>query len=67
MCDVLSVSRSGYYAWLRRPGPKRPQANAKLREKIRTVHHDSGEAYGSPRVYQALKKQGEPCSLTRCP
>lgn len=65
MCDVLSVSRSGYYAWLKKPVSKRQLANAKLREKIRTVHHNSGESYGSPRVYQALKKQGEPCSENR--
>jgi putative transposase len=65
MCDVLSVSRSGYYAWLKRPVSKRQQGNTKLREKIRTVHHDSGESYGSPRVYQALKEQGEPCSENR--
>jgi transposase InsO family protein len=65
MCDVLSVSRSGYYAWLKKPVSKRQLANAKLLEKIRTVHHNSGESYGSPRVYQALKKQGEPCSENR--
>lgn len=65
MCDVFSVSRSGYYAWLKKPVSKRQQANTKLLEKIRAAHHDSGEAYGSPRVYQALKKQGEPCSENR--
>ena len=65
MCDVLSVSRSGYYAWLKKPVSKRQQANAILRKKIRTVHHASGESYGSPRIYQALKKQGEPCSENR--
>ncbi len=65
MCEVLSVSRSGYYAWLKNPESKRKQSNSKLREKIRTIHRDSGEAYGSPRVYQALKEQGETCSENR--
>ena len=65
MCEVLSVSRSGYYAWLKNPESKRKQSNNKLREKIRTIHRDSGEAYGSPRVYQALKEQGETCSENR--
>jgi hypothetical protein len=65
MCDVLSVSRSGYYAWLKKPVSKRQQANEKLREKIRTAHRDSGKSYGSPRVYQALKEQEEPCSENR--
>ena len=65
MCDVLSVSRSGYYLWRKKPVSKRKQANAKLLKKIRTVHHDSREAYGSPRIYQALKEQGVPCSESR--
>ena len=65
MCEVLSVSRSGYYAWLKNPESKRKQSNSKLGEKIRTIHRDSGETYGSPRVYQALKEQGETCSENR--
>lgn len=65
MCDVLSVSRSGYYAWQKKPVSKREKANAKLLESIRTAHRDSGEAYGSPRIYQALKEQDIPCSESR--
>jgi len=65
MCEVLSVSRSGYYAWRKNPESKRKQSNNKLREKIRTVHRYSGETYGSPRVYQALKEQEESCSENR--
>ena len=65
MCDVLSVSRSGYYVWRKKTPSKRKQANATLLKKIRTVHHDSGESYGSPRIYQALKEQGLPCSESR--
>jgi len=65
MCDVLSVSRSGYYVWRKKPASKRKQANAKLLEKIRAVHRESREAYGSPRIYQALKEQGIPCSESR--
>ena len=65
MCEVLSVSRSGYYAWRKSPESKRKQSNGTLRKKIRAVHRDSGESYGSPRVYKALKKQGETCSENR--
>ena len=59
MSDVLSVSRSGYYAWLKRPASGRKQANAELLEKIRIVHRDSDKSYGSPRVHRALKEQGD--------
>ncbi len=65
MCEVLSVSRSGYYAWRKNPESKRKQSNNKLRKKIRTVHRNSRETYGSPRVYQVLKQQGKVCSKNR--
>ena len=65
MCDVLGASRSGYYAWLKKPASKRKQANMTLLEKIRTIQQASRGSYGSPRVYQALKEQGIPCSENR--
>ena len=37
MCEVLDVSRAGYYAWLNRPASAREQANAALDEQIREV------------------------------
>jgi putative transposase len=62
MCRVLDVSRSGYYAWQSRQGQP-PSARVSMRqelvEKIRDVHRESREVYGSPRVYQELKAQGE--------
>ena len=33
MCRVLGVSRSGYYAWARRPPSERTLANATLVEE----------------------------------
>jgi transposase InsO family protein len=62
MCRVLQVSRSGYYAWQGRqgrpPGP-RAERRQELVKKIRDVHQESRQVYGSPRVYQELKAQGE--------
>jgi transposase InsO family protein len=58
-CDALEVSRAGYYAWVKRP----PSARAKRREalamKIAAVHEQNRRVYGSPRVCQALRAQGE--------
>ena len=65
MSEVLNVSRSGYYAWRRRSESERSQVNTKLLEAIRKVHHDSRGTYGSPRIYQELKKQDIPCSENR--
>jgi putative transposase len=59
VCRVLDVSVSGYYAWLKRPVSKRARRRAALAEKIKTVHDENLNVYGSPRVYKALKAEGE--------
>lgn len=65
MCQVLEVSRSGYYAWLRRPKSNRKQLNEELVEKIKKVFNQSRQTYGSPRITYALKNQGISCSKNR--
>jgi len=65
MCDVLGVSRSGYYAWRDRPPSQREMANRALYQQIKAVYDESNGRYGSPRIYQALKKQGVKCSENR--
>jgi putative transposase len=61
-CEVLEVSRSGYYAWLERPASPQSQRRAELAGKIGRVHADHRGVYGSPRVWQALKATGETVS-----
>ncbi|CDG65107.1 hypothetical protein MBMB1_1005 [Methanobacterium sp. MB1] len=34
MCQVLGVSRSGYYSWLKRKPGSRKKTNDRLKEKI---------------------------------
>ena len=58
MCRLYGVTRAGYYAWRARGPSDQAQANEALAERIRTVHQRSRSTYGSPRVYQALKRQG---------
>ena len=65
MCKVLRVSRSGFYAWLKRPLPRRPERDEALVNRIRQVHARSHGTYGSPRVHRALKKQGVVCGQNR--
>lgn len=65
MCNVLSVSCSGYYAWKKRPASERKQENTRLLAKIHRIHQTSGETYGSPRIYQALNREGISCSESR--
>lgn len=58
MCHVLQVSRSGYYAWLVRPRAETALHRESLLAHIRSVHSESRENYGSPRVYRELKVRG---------
>lgn len=57
LCDMLQVSRSGYYAWCHRPASERQQRRAELLEQIRQVHQDSHQTYGSPRIAAQLQEQ----------
>jgi transposase InsO family protein len=58
LCDVLEVSRSGYYAWRKRPEPARAQRDAQLKAQIVAVHEKSRSTYGSPRVHAELRNRG---------
>jgi hypothetical protein len=46
MCRVLEVSRSGYYAWRKRPATPRARDDAALLRRIRTIHEASRQSYG---------------------
>jgi putative transposase len=58
-CDVLGVSRSGYYARRDRPDSARARRRAELAEKVEAVHEHNRGVYGSPRVCAALRAGGE--------
>jgi putative transposase len=60
-CEVLEVSRSGYYAWKQRPPGTKEVRRDELVDRIRQVHHESRATYGSPRVHRELKAQGVKC------
>jgi putative transposase len=62
MCQVLDVSRSGYYAWRDRRASRQAQRRTTLVEQIRQVHAASREAYGSPRVAAELATRGVRCA-----
>jgi putative transposase len=58
LCEVLQVSRSGYYAWNGREPSQRQQEDAVLTEEISAIFHDNRCCYGSPRIHAALKQAG---------
>jgi len=59
MCRVYGVSAAGFYAWKRRAPSARAVEDERLEHQIRQVHQDSRQTYGSPRVHQALRQQGQ--------
>ena len=66
LCELLKVSRSGYYQWRQRRETARAQADAALAAQIAAAHAASRGTYGSPRVVQELRAQGVRTSRRRC-
>jgi transposase InsO family protein len=61
MCEVLQVSRAGYYAWLARPESPRAARMAALAESVAEAPREGRGAYGAPRVHRALAAAGVAC------
>lgn len=65
LCRVMQVSRGGYFAWRNRKPSARSRRDAVLLAKIRVFHKASRKRYGSPRIYDDLRDQGEPVGKKR--
>ena len=62
MCEVLEVSRSGFYAWRCRPESQRSRQHRKLITEIKKIHADRDmKSYGSPRIHRELLSRGIEC------
>jgi putative transposase len=62
---VLGVSRSGFYAWRRRPEGVRSQERKQLLGAIRRIHEDVDQVYGAPRMLRELRADGHCCGRHR--
>lgn len=65
MASVLEVSRSGFYAWLRRPPSRRERENRCLDVEIKAVYESSKRRYGSVKVTRELHRRGRHYSRKR--
>jgi transposase InsO family protein len=58
LAEVLGVSRSGYYAWARRPASSTKERQMKLTEQIQSSFDASDGTYGAVRVTRDLRGLG---------
>lgn len=58
MCRVLDVSKSGFFAWMKRGESRRQREDARPLQRIREIFVGSGRTYGSPRVWAELVAKG---------
>lgn len=62
MCDVLEVSRSGFYKYLAHKESKQSKNRKRLLEHILRVFEQSRESYGARRVHRKLRREGIKCN-----
>jgi putative transposase len=65
MCEMLSVSRAGFYAWRKRPESQRQRENKRLGVLIKASFEKSRKTYGYRRVCKDLQAQNENCGAYR--
>ncbi|HEX8508655.1 MAG TPA: IS3 family transposase [Propionibacteriaceae bacterium] len=54
LCDLLKVSRGGYYAWVGRPPSRREIADGVLTTQIQDAFDSNRKVYGAPRIHAEL-------------
>jgi len=58
LCNVLAVSRVGFYAWRTRPPSARQLRDGELERLIEAVFSESRQTYAAPRVHAELRARG---------
>lgn len=54
-CELLGISRSGYYDWEKRVPCQRELEDAWIIEKIKEIHQENRGVYGAPRIHAELR------------
>jgi len=58
MCKVLTVSRSGYYQYLKRVHLNRIDPDFEIVARVRQIHSETRGSYGSRRMSGQLRNDG---------
>ena len=59
LCDVLAVSKSGYYASIKRKPSPRAQRRERIDAAVRQVHAASHGIYGSGKIAKRLAESDD--------
>jgi len=65
LCQMLAVSRSGYYDWRDRGPSRRQEEDAQLVGKLKQAFAQSRQTYGRPRLTHCLRQRGHRLSERR--
>ena len=65
LCTAFAVSRSGYYAHLRKPSGRRRCEDEALRPRVAAAFKDSRLTYGTPRLREVPVREGTAISQER--
>ena len=65
LCEGLGISRSGFYAWRRRPQSVRARTDAAILQTIRASFVLSDSTYGARRMIDEVRDAGHVCSRER--
>lgn len=65
VCEVLSVSRSGFHAWQFRGLSQRERHDEQLLPLVREIFWRHKRRYGARRIAQELADRGERCGVAR--
>lgn len=55
MCRVLSVSKSGFYKWLKATPSPRAKRSERIRATVRDIHDQSHQIYGSYKIAEVMQ------------
>ncbi len=65
MCQLLEVSRSGYYEWLSRPPSAQADADQQVQDKVQRYFAQGRGTYGTRRIKHLLAQEGLQVSRRR--
>jgi len=66
LCELLDVSRSGYYRWTQNRPTSRQREDVQLADQIVQAHQENRKVYGAPRLVEELRAKEVRISKRRC-